>query len=124
MYKLTLSDKWADTPCEGKFCVICNMKSAPVFEMRGLCDDTSFEKHFSLTDVWDEKTELYNFKGYSGSSIMWNDEKKEWKLTLSQDENIYGFCNETKMEVTLSDFSIGISSMTHVKGIVLRAVDL
>ena len=71
------------------------MKSAPVFEMRGLCDDTSFEKHFSLTDVWNKKTEHYNFKGYSGSSIKWNNEKKEWRLTLSQDVNIYGFCNET-----------------------------
>ena len=71
------------------------MKSAPVFEMRGLCDDTSFERHFSLTGVWDEKTEYYNFKGYSGSSIKWNNKEKEWRLTLSQDKNIYGFCNET-----------------------------
>ena len=71
------------------------MKSAPVFEMRGLCDDTSFEKHFSLTGIWDEKSEHYNFKGYSDSSIKWNNEKKEWRLTLSQDVNIYGLCNET-----------------------------
>ena len=95
LYKINFSDKWADTSCESKHCVICNMKSTPVFEMRGLCDDTSFEKHFSLTGVWNEKTEHYNFKGYSGSSIKWNNDKKEWRLTLSQDVNIYGFCNET-----------------------------
>ena len=81
------------------------MKSAPVFEMRGLCDDTSFEKHFSLTDVWDEKTEHYNFKGYSGSSIKWNNEKKEWRLTLSQDVNIYGLCNETNGEYPFGLFN-------------------
>ena len=71
------------------------MKSAPVFEMRGLCDDTSFDKHFSWTGVWDQKTEHYEFKGFTDSSIRWNEDRKEWRLTLSQDETIYGICNET-----------------------------
>ena len=71
------------------------MKSAPVFEMRGLCDDTSFDKHFSWTGVWDEETEFYSFKGFSDSYLRWNNNEKEWRLTLSHNETIYGICNET-----------------------------
>ena len=79
------------------------MKSAPVFEMRGLCDGTSFDKHFSWTGVWDEKTEHYYFKGFSDSSLGWNDDEKEWRLTLSQDKTKHGICNETN-----GDYPFGI----------------
>ena len=89
------ANKWVDRPCGSKTCVICNMKSAPVFEMRGLCDGTYFDTHFSWTGIWDKETEHYSFKGFSDSFIKWNNDEKEWRLTLSQDKTIYGICNET-----------------------------
>ena len=71
------------------------MKTAPVFEMRGLCYGTSFDKHFGWTGTWEPETEQYTFRGFSKSIINWHDEKKEWRLTLYQDKTIYGICNET-----------------------------
>ena len=95
VYKAIFVGQWIDVPCGAKTCVICDMKSAPVFEMRGLCEDSSFDKHFSWTGLWDEKTEHYYFKGFSDSSIRWNNDEREWRLTLSRDNTIYGMCNET-----------------------------
>ena len=71
------------------------MKAAPVFEMRGLCYGTTFDKHFSWTGLWDEETEHYYFRGFSNSEIKWNNEKREWHLTLYEDKTIYAFCNDT-----------------------------
>ena len=87
--------KWADRPCAIETCAICNMKSAPVFEMRGLCYGTSFDQHYSWTGEWDKETEHYYFQGFSNSIIQWNDDQKEWRLTLFQNQTIYGICNET-----------------------------
>ena len=86
---------WYDVPCGLKWCAICNMPSTPVFEMRGLCIGTSFDKHFSWTGKWDKETEHYYFQGYSNSIIQWNEDQKEWRLTLNQNKTIYGICNET-----------------------------
>ena len=87
---------WYDVACDLKFCTICNIKSTPVFEMRGLCIGTSFDKHFSWTGNWDNKTEQYYFQGLSNSIIQWNDDQKEWRLMLYQNKTIYGTCNETQ----------------------------
>ena len=73
------------------------MKVAPIFEMRGLCYGTAFDKHFSWTGLWDEETEHYYFRGYSNSIIKWNDKKKEWHLTLYEDKTIYAICNDTNI---------------------------
>ena len=78
-------------------CSICDMKVAPIFEMRGLCYGTAFDKHFSWTGLWDEETEHYYFRGYSNSIIKWNDKKKEWHLTLYEDKTIYAICNDTNI---------------------------
>ena len=85
--------EWHDTVCGQKICTICNVKSTPLFEMRGLCYGTSFDKHFSWTG---EKTEHYYFQGFSNSIIEWKDDQKEWRLTLNQNKSIYGVCNETQ----------------------------
>ena len=45
------------------------MKTAPVFEMRGLCYGTSFDRHFGWTGVWDPDTEQYSFPGFSKSML-------------------------------------------------------
>ena len=71
------------------------MKTAPVFEMRGLCYGTSFDQHFGWTPTRDPVTEQYSFRGFSKSIMKWNAENNEWRLTLYQNENIYGICNET-----------------------------
>ena len=73
------------------------MKVAPIFEMRGLCYGTAFDKHFSWTGLWDEETEHYYFRGYSNSIIKWNEKKKEWHLTLYEDKTIYAICNDTNI---------------------------
>ena len=73
------------------------MKVAPIFEMRGLCYGTAFDKHFSWTGLWDEETEHYYFRGYSNSIIKWNTKKKEWHLTLYEDKTIYAICNDTNI---------------------------
>ena len=78
-------------------CSICDMKVAPIFEMRGLCYGTAFDKHFSWTGLWDEETEHYYFRGYSNSIIKWNEKKKEWHLTLYEDKTIYAICNDTNI---------------------------
>ena len=78
-------------------CSICDMKAAPIFEMRGLCYGTAFDKHFSWTGLWDEETEHYYFRGYSNSIIKWNEKKKEWHLTLYEDKTIYAICNDTNV---------------------------
>ena len=87
--------KWFDMSCEFKTCAICNIKSIPVFQMRGLCYGTSFDQHYSWTGKRDKKTGRYYFQGFSNSKIQWNDDQKEWKLTLYQNKTIYGVCNET-----------------------------
>ena len=87
---------WIDQPCGSKRCTVCNVKSAaPVFEMRGLCHGTSFDQHFSWSREWDKEAEHYNFQGFSNSIIQWNHDQKEWRLTLHENETIYGTCNET-----------------------------
>ena len=78
-------------------CTICDMKAAPVFEMRGLCYGTTFDKHFSWTGLRDEGSEQTFFRGFSNSIIKWNNEKKEWHLKLYEDETIYAICNETSV---------------------------
>ena len=88
---------WNDKFCGTKMCSICDMKAAPIFEMRGLCYGTAFDKHFSWTGLWDEETEHYYFRGYSNSIIKWNDKKKEWHLTLYEDKTIYAICNDTNI---------------------------
>ena len=87
--------KWHDAACGRKCCAICNVKYTPVFEMRGLCIGTSFDKHFSWTGEWDKETEHYYFEGMANSFIQWNEGLKEWRMTLYQNETIYGICNET-----------------------------
>ena len=87
--------KWYDATCDWKTCAICNMKSTPVFEMRGLCIGTAFDQYYSWTGKLDKETEHYNFQGFTNSIIQWNDDQKEWRLTLYQDNTIYGICNET-----------------------------
>ena len=72
------------------------MKSTPVFEMRGLCIGSSFDKHYSWTGEWDKETERYYFQGFSNSIIQWNENQKEWRLTLHDNKTIYGVCNETQ----------------------------
>ena len=88
---------WNDKFCGTKMFSICDMKAPPIFEMRGLCYGTAFDKHFSWTGLWDEETEHYYFRGYSNSIIKWNDKKKEWHLTLYEDKSIYAICNDTNI---------------------------
>ena len=71
------------------------MKSTPVFEMIGLCIGSSFDRHYSWTGKLDKQTEHYNFQGFANSFIQWNDDQKEWRLTLDQNKTIYATCNET-----------------------------
>ena len=87
--------EWHDASCAWTTCAICNMKSTPVFEMRGLCIGTVFDQHYSWTGKLDKQTERYNFQGFTNSEIKWNEDQKEWRLTLHQDNKIYGICNET-----------------------------
>ena len=86
---------WFDVACALKTCTICNMKSTPVFEMRGLCIGTLFDHHFSWTGERDKETKRYHFQGFANSIIQWNDDQKEWRLTLYQNKTIYATCNET-----------------------------
>ena len=87
---------WHDAACGEKFCAMCNMKSTPVFEMKGLCIGTSFDQHYSWTGQLEKETEYYYFQGFSNSIVQWNDNQKEWRLTLYQNKAIYGICNETR----------------------------
>ena len=73
---LLISDKikslgnWNDLFCDAKTCAICDMKTAPVFEMRGLCYGTSFDRHFGWNGVRDPETEQYSFPGFSKSMLQ------------------------------------------------------
>ena len=72
------------------------MKSPPIFEMRGLCYGTSFDAHFGWTGQLDSIAEKYSFRGFTKSILQWNAIKKEWNITLYNNEKTYAFCNETE----------------------------
>ena len=45
------------------------------------------------------------FRGFAKSVIQWNELRKEWNLTLYQNKEIYGFCNETEGEYPFGTYN-------------------
>ena len=72
------------------------MKTAPVFEMRGLCYGTSFDRHFGWTGVWDPDTEQYSFPGFSKSMLQVDNFQKVPFVHLFREKfNINFTCHES-----------------------------
>ena len=72
------------------------MKTAPVFEMRGLCYGTSFDRHFGWTGVWDPDTEQYSFPGFSKSMLKVDNFQKVPFVHLFREKfNINFTCHES-----------------------------
>ena len=61
----------------------------------GLCYGSSFDAHYGWTGEYSENTEIYYFRGFSNSLLVYDQQKSEWKLTLYSNPNIYATCNES-----------------------------
>ena len=72
------------------------MKTAPVFEMRGLCYGTSFDRHFGWNGVRDSETEQYSFPGFSKSMLQVdNFQRVPFVHHFRQKFNINSTCHES-----------------------------
>ena len=58
---------------------MCEIGAAPIFTIRGLCDDTLFDRHYGWASEKSEISEKYKFQGFSSSAIFW-DEVETGKL--------------------------------------------
>ena len=50
---------------------MCEIGAAPIFTIRGLCDDTLFDRHYGWASEKSEISEKYKFQGFSSSAIFW-----------------------------------------------------
>ena len=113
---------WNDIDCSEKYCAACQIPVTPVFVLRGynifdikllmhcicipnakiinnlivgLCYGSSFDAHYGWTGEYSENSEIYYFRGFSNSLLVYDQLKSEWKLTLYSNPNIYATCNES-----------------------------
>ena len=90
------ADHFNDLNCGALNCGLCDINSAPIFVLRGLCSDTIFDLHYGWTGEITGGTNKYNFRGFEKSLLSWNTENNYWKLEANNDPKIYAICNETK----------------------------
>ena len=84
-----------DISCNSKLNTICDMTTAPVFTIRGLCQETNFDLQYSLTgQLSTGKNPKYKFAG-SDSLLFWDGIKEYWKLVKINDNSSYAINNET-----------------------------
>ena len=70
-----------DVPCYNKYSAICDMTTAPVFTIRGLCQKSFFDRRYTLTGkLSTEKNPKYNFVGDIESFLYWDDIQEYWKI--------------------------------------------
>ena len=105
---------WLDRHCENKYCVACQISSAPVFVLRGkvhnfkafaildelhfflgLCDGSSFDAHFGMTSEYSKNTEIYFFRGFQNSLLEYRYKTSMWIMTLYTNPSIYATFNGT-----------------------------
>ena len=86
-----------DVNCKirNKHCGMCEIGAAPIFTIRGLCDDTLFDRHYGWASEKSEISEKYKFQGFSSSAIFWDETKSYWKLQYNSNSSIYAICNQT-----------------------------
>ena len=76
---------FADWNCNRKLCGICDMGESPILKLRGLCKDTVFDVHYGWTGEFspNDSDEKYTFQGFSSSSILWDSDKRYFKLSYN-----------------------------------------
>ena len=76
---------FVDVNCNKKFCGICDMGESPILKLRGLCEDTVFDVHYGWTGEFspNDSDEKYTFQGFSSSSILWDSDKRYFKLSYN-----------------------------------------
>ena len=75
---------------------MCEIGAAPIFTIRGLCDDTLFDRHYGWASEKSEISEKYKFQGFSSSAIFWDEVESYWKLQYNSNSSIYAICNQTE----------------------------
>lgn len=92
---LTDGYQMIDDSCLKGKCPICDIGTTPIFQLRGLCEETKFNKYYGWTG---ERSvgEKYNFRGFSSSFLYWDDAIKLWKLEDTKNASIYAATNGSR----------------------------
>ena len=86
-----------DVPCYNKYSAICDMTTAPLFTIRGLCQESLFDRRYTLTGKLSTgKNPRYRFVGDIESFLYWDDIQEYWKIVKINDNSIYAINNETE----------------------------
>ena len=86
-----------DAPCNGNYGTICDMTTTPVFNIRGLCQESVFDLHYTLTrKLSTGKKPRYHFVGNSESYLSWDNIQEYWKIVKINDNSVYAIDNETE----------------------------
>ena len=91
-----------DMSCQSKYCSICDVGTSPIFNLRGLCKDSTFDSYYGWTgEMSDGK---YNFRGFTSSFIFWDKVNKLWKITNTRNQSIYATSKGNK-----DGYSMGVN---------------
>ena len=89
---------FADVPCSRQQCGICDVPTSQLFHMRGMCQGSNFDFEYSWTREYpDKQAKKYTFVGVRNEGLLlWDDNKKYWKLENIKDKQIFAILNETE----------------------------
>ena len=86
-----------DVPCNGNYGTICDMMTTPVFNIRGLCQESVFDLQYTFNGKLSTgKNPRYHFVGDSESFLYWDDIQEYWMIAKINDNSVYAINNETE----------------------------
>ena len=96
-------DLWNDIWCLRRICGFCELESGPDLQVRGLCEDSKFDKRYSWT--WGFANERHSFRGFQDTLMQWNDSLSQWQLSSYRDSQL-------KALVDVYDYPLGTHQWT------------
>ena len=83
--------------CGKLHCGICDIGTAPIFTMRGLCSESKFDFHYGWNgEIDEENNNKIFFRGFSKSSLFWDPQHWHWRLEHNSNSSIYAINNSSK----------------------------
>ena len=81
--------------CGTLHCGICNIGTAPIFTIRGLCTESGFDFHYGWDGIVSGNGKIF-FRGFSKSSMFWDAKNLNWRLKDVSNPLLYAINNSTK----------------------------
>ena len=84
-----------DVFCGRLHCGICDIGTAPIFTIRGLCAKSGFDFHYGWDGMISRHGKIF-FRGFSKSSLSWDPKNLNWRLIDVRNPLLYAINNSTK----------------------------